>query len=54
MRTEVLPTTVFLELSVGKIESAVAVSLLMVACALVVLVIVRVFGSEDFGKGLTP
>jgi molybdate transport system permease protein len=52
MRTEVLPTTVFLELSVGRIEAAVAVSLLMVACALVVLVIVRVFGSADtFGKG---
>jgi molybdate transport system permease protein len=52
MRTEVLPTTVFLELSVGRIEAAVAVSLLMVACALIVLVIVRVFGSaETFGKG---
>jgi molybdate transport system permease protein len=52
MRTEVLPTTVFLELSVGRIEAAVAVSLLMVACALAVLVIVRVFGSADtFGKG---
>jgi len=52
MRTEVLPTTVFLELSVGRIEAAVAVSLLMVACALIVLVIVRVFGSSDtFGKG---
>jgi molybdate transport system permease protein len=47
MRTEVLPTSVFLELSVGNIEAAVAVSLLMVACALVVLVIVRAFGSGD-------
>jgi len=46
MRTEVLPTTVFLELSVGNIEAAVAVSLLMVVAALAVLVIVRVFGSE--------
>jgi molybdate transport system permease protein len=53
MRTEVLPTTVFLELSVGHIEAAVAVSLLMVACALIVLIIVRVFGSADsYGKGI--
>jgi molybdate transport system permease protein len=44
MRTEVLPTTVFLELSVGNLEAAVAVSLLMVAAALIVLVIVRVYG----------
>jgi molybdate transport system permease protein len=41
MKTEVLPTTVFLELSVGNLETAVAVSLLMVVAAVVVLVIVR-------------
>jgi molybdate transport system permease protein len=35
---------VFLELSVGNLESAVAVSLLMVAAAAVVLLIVRVYG----------
>src|SRR5581483_9284137 len=44
MRTEVLPTTVFLELSVGKIEGAVAVSLLMIVVAVVVLVITRRLG----------
>jgi molybdate transport system permease protein len=44
LRTEVLPTTVFLELSIGNLNGAVAVSLLMVAAAMVVLVIVRVFG----------
>ncbi len=44
MRTEVLPTSVFLELSVGNIKAAVAVSLLMVAAAVLVLVLVRVFG----------
>lgn len=48
MHTEVLPTTVFLELSIGNIESAVAVSLLMVLAAMLVLVIVRVFGRDDF------
>jgi molybdate transport system permease protein len=40
-RTEVLSTTVFLELSVGSLESAVAVSLLMVVVALVVLLVLR-------------
>jgi molybdate transport system permease protein len=49
MKTEVLPTTVFLEMSVGNVEAAVAVSLLMVAAALVVLVIVRVFGLRGSG-----
>jgi molybdate transport system permease protein len=45
-RTEVLSTTVFLELSVGNIEAAVAVSLLMIAAAVLVLLLVRCFGSE--------
>lgn len=46
MRTEVLPTTVFLELSVGNIEAAVAVSLLMVLAAVTVLIVIRAFGLE--------
>lgn len=46
MRTEVLPTTVFLELSVGNIEAAVAVSLLMVIAAILVLVVLRAYGVE--------
>ncbi|WP_339732677.1 ABC transporter permease [uncultured Gimesia sp.] len=44
MKTEVLPTTVFLELTVGNIEGAVAASLIMVVSALIVLVIARLFG----------
>jgi molybdate transport system permease protein len=44
MRTEVMPTSVFLELSVGNIEAAVAVSILMVVAAVVVLLLVRIFG----------
>lgn len=44
LRTEVLPTTVFLELSVGNIEAAVAVSLLMILAAMVVLTLARTFG----------
>jgi molybdate transport system permease protein len=47
MRTEVLPTTVFLELSVGNIEAAVAVSLLMVVAAMMVLILVRLYGSRN-------
>lgn len=45
MRTEVLSTTVFLELSIGQLDAAVAVSLLMVAMAVVVLVILRALGT---------
>ena len=46
MKTEVLSTTVFLELSVGQLSAAVAVSLLMVMAAMVVLGIVRVLGAK--------
>lgn len=45
MRTEVLSTTVFLELSIGQLDAAVAVSLLMVAMAVVVLVLLRILGT---------
>jgi len=46
MRTEVLSTTVFLELSVGQLEAAVAVSLFMVTAAMIVLGIVRLLGAR--------
>jgi molybdate transport system permease protein len=46
LKTEVLPTTVWLELSVGNLEAAVAVSLLMVVCAVVVLAAVKWLGEE--------
>ncbi len=45
MRTEVLSTSVFLELSVGNLNAAVAVSLVMVGLAAIVLVILRSLGS---------
>lgn len=51
MHTEVMPTSVFLELSIGNIEAAVAVSLLMVAAAMCVLLIVRIFGHTAPFKG---
>lgn len=47
MKTEVLSTTVFLELSVGNLEAAVAVSLLMVAAAVIVLLLIRTQGLEN-------
>jgi molybdate transport system permease protein len=50
MRTEVLSTTVFLELSVGRLEAAIAVSLLMIAVAVAVLLLLRAFGL----RGGTP
>lgn len=49
MRTEVLPTSVFLELSVGNIEAAAAVSLVMVVAAMTILVVTRLFGLKGTG-----
>src|SRR5262249_27555773 len=55
-RTEVLPTTVYLELTVGDIEAAVAVSLLMVTVAALVLIPLRHYaggvtlGEPAYGK----
>jgi molybdate transport system permease protein len=45
-KTEVLSTTVFLELSIGDLEAAVAVSLLMVLAAVAVLLIARLWGTR--------
>lgn len=47
MKTEVLSTTVFLEMSVGNILGALAASLIMVAAAIIVLIITRVWGVRD-------
>jgi molybdate transport system permease protein len=49
MKTEVLSTSVFLEMNVGNLEAAVAVSLIMVAAAVVVLIVARLFGTRDMG-----
>jgi molybdate transport system permease protein len=46
-RTEVLSTTVFLELSIGRLDAAVAVSLLMIAVSIVALGLIRWLGKED-------
>jgi molybdate transport system permease protein len=52
LRTEVLPTTVFLELSVGNIEAAAAVSLIMIVAALAVLALARMFGLGTASEGV--
>lgn len=45
-KTEVLATTVFLELTLGNLEAAAAVSLLMVVASVAVLAVVRGFGTS--------
>jgi len=44
MRTEVLPTTIFLEQSIGRIEVALAVAVLMLGLATLALVGIRIVG----------
>jgi molybdate transport system permease protein len=46
-KTEVLSTTVFLELSVGRLNAAVAVSLFMVVVAMGVLLVLRFLGPAE-------
>jgi molybdate transport system permease protein len=48
MRTEVLSTTVFLELSIGNLPAAVAVSIIMIATAAAVLAIMRLAGRPEW------
>ena len=54
-RTEVLSTTVWLELNVGRLEAAVAVSLFMVLIAFAVLIVIRLAGPEEgVGRSVRP
>jgi molybdate transport system permease protein len=46
MKTEVLPTTVYLETSIGRIEIALAVALVLIAMATVALILIRLFGGK--------
>ncbi len=45
-KTEVLSTTVFLEMNVGDLGAAVAVSLIMVTGAVLVLIVARIWGTR--------
>ena len=47
MKTEVLSTSVFLELNVGDIEASVAVSFIMVFAAVIVLILTRSLGGGE-------
>ena len=49
-RTEVLSTTIFLEQSVGNLELALAVALLMILVALVALTAIRIIGGRALVK----
>jgi molybdate transport system permease protein len=54
MRTEVLSTSVFLQLSIGNLEGAVAVSLLLVGASIGVMILLRVLGADpSLGQGRT-
>jgi molybdate transport system permease protein len=46
-KTEVLSTTVFLEMNVGDLGAAVAVSLIMVTGAVLVLIVARIWGTRS-------
>lgn len=45
-QTEVLSSSVFLELSIGELENAVAVSMLMIIAAMIVLLLARMLGQR--------
>ena len=47
MKTEVLSTSVFLELTIGDLEAAIAVSLIMVLAAMIVLIVARLWGTRE-------
>lgn len=53
MKTEVLSTSVFLEMNVGNVSAAVAVSLIMVAAAVVVLILMRLWGTPAGASDMT-
>ncbi|OGS37791.1 MAG: hypothetical protein A2293_16315 [Elusimicrobia bacterium RIFOXYB2_FULL_49_7] len=51
-KTEVLPTSIFLEISIGRIETALAISMLMIVVALIMLLGLRLLtGGNIFGLG---
>ncbi len=49
-RTEVLSTTIYLEQSVGNLETALAVAILMIGVAVVCLVTIRLVGGRPWGR----
>ena len=47
-RTEVLPTSIYLEVSVGNLHAALSVALLMIVIALVVLIVLKKVGGKVY------
>ncbi|MND04139.1 hypothetical protein D3C83_242750 [compost metagenome] len=43
-KTQVMPTAVYLEISIGRIEPALTISLMMLAMALAALIVIHSFG----------
>lgn len=55
LSTEVMPTSVYLELGIGNLEGALALSMLMIFASVSVLILMRKFGQEStLGKALRP
>lgn len=51
-KTEVLPTAIYLEISIGRLEMALAISMVMMLAAAIVLIMVRSFARTSiFGTG---
>ncbi len=48
MKTEVLPTSIYLELSIGQIELALAIALLMIILSVVTLVVFKRLGGQGY------
>ena len=46
MKTEVMPTTIYLKLSIGRIEPALAVSMIMIAIGILALSLIHFAGSR--------
>lgn len=50
MKTEVLPTTIYLEMTTGELGRAMGVAILMVALAIAALVLARICGAPDTSR----
>ncbi len=47
-KTEVMPTSIYLELSVGRIEAALSIAVLMIVLAMVVLILFKKLGGAGY------
>jgi len=47
-RTEIMPTTIFLEVSIGRIEVALVIGALMILISMVMLLVLKRVGGEGY------